>query len=118
VTESYSNETYKKYRGKCKEYCEQLIKEDPTLRMVRGYYWCPIWNTDEGHWWCVKPDGEIVDPTKLQFPSAGHGQYTEFDGNCECSQCGKSFKEEVGIVMGNGNYICCSNRCAMRLVGL
>jgi len=27
---------YEKYRGKCKEFSEALIKKDPTLRLVRG----------------------------------------------------------------------------------
>ena len=34
-------------RGKCKEYSEQLVTERPDLRLVRGHYWCPIWNSNE-----------------------------------------------------------------------
>lgn len=109
-------ENYKKYRGKCKEFCEELIKTDSTLQLVRGYYYCPYWGK-QAHWWCVKPDGTIVDPTVKQFPSNGIGAYYEpFDGTIECAQCGKVVKEEEAHI--NGNYGCCSYQCAMRLVGL
>ena len=36
---------YLKYRGKCKEMSEALVANNPALRLVRGHYWCPIWNT-------------------------------------------------------------------------
>lgn len=45
---------YMKYRGKCKELCEQAIKDDTTLTLIRGHYFCPIWNKDEPHWWTKK----------------------------------------------------------------
>ena len=31
---------YMKYRGKCKEICEQEIVKNPSLTLVRGTYWC------------------------------------------------------------------------------
>lgn len=99
---------YLKYRGKCKEMCEQLVAENPSLVMVRGHYYCPIWNSREPHWWCKDGD-TIIDPTKNQFPSKGMGEYEEFNGICECEQCGKEFKEEDGI--GYGRYMFCSSNC-------
>jgi hypothetical protein len=66
-------EDYLKYRGKCKEFCEALIKQDSTLTLVRGHYFCPLWSSDEQHWWCVDSAGRIIDPTKDQFPSKGIG---------------------------------------------
>ena len=85
---------YMKYRGKCKEMSELLINENPNLTLVRGYYWCPISNREEQHWWCKDNDNNIIDPTKLQFLSAGNGQYTEYNGEVYCEYCGKSVKEE------------------------
>ena len=38
---------YLKYRGKCKEFCEELVRENPDLTMVRGHYWCPNSNKSE-----------------------------------------------------------------------
>lgn len=96
--------------------CEALVKEDPSLQMVRGHYYCPIWNTEEPHWWCVKEDGTIVDPTKLQFPSAGHGTYTPFNGMLECAECGKEIPEKDADI--EGNYAFCSYQCHGRFVGI
>jgi len=93
-------DNYRKYRGKCKEMSEELCAADPTLRLVRGYYHCPHWGK-QAHWWCSRPDGIIVDPTVLQFPSKGYGVYEEFDGICECEYCGKLV----------GRHFYCSYEC-------
>ena len=107
---------YQKYRGRCKELCDQAIVEMPSRKLVRGHYWCPIWNRDEPHWWTVGEDGTIYDPSKLQFPSEGMGEYTEFDGNVPCSECGKEMREADASF--ESNYAFCSDKCHMRFVGL
>jgi hypothetical protein len=107
---------YMKFRGRCKELSEDAMLADPTLTLVRGHYWCPIWNTEEAHWWCVKPDGTVVDPSRLQFPSTGHGIYTPFDGHLDCAECGKDVLEEDAVF--ESNYTFCSVSCLMRFVGL
>ncbi len=107
---------YQKYRGKCKEMSEALCKENPELTLVRGHYYCPIWDSDEPHWWCTKPDGTIVDPTKLQFPSKGHGIYTPFNGYCECANCGKEILEEEATT--DGRFAFCSLTCYGQFVGV
>lgn len=107
---------YSKYRGKCKELCQAAVNADPSLTLVRGYYFCPLWNTEEQHWWTKKPDGTIFDPTAKQFPSKGHGIYTEFDGNVKCAVCEKTIKENVALF--HSKYAFCSIKCNMRFVGL
>ena len=107
---------YMKYRGKCKEFCEKAIAEDPSLTLVRGWYFCPVWNRNEQHWWTKRPDGTIYDPTAKQFGSKGTGEYTEFDGYFNCAECGKRIHEKECVPMGN--YVCCSDSCARRLVGV
>jgi len=94
---------------------EALVKEDPTLRLVRGHYFCPHFG-EQAHWWCEKSDGTVVDPTAAQFPSNGSGMYIEFDGNVTCETCGKEMREEEAIMMSR--YPVCSDRCAMTLVGI
>jgi len=113
-TEYMSN--YKKYRGKCKELSEAAVAEDPTLTLVRGWYWCPISNKQEMHWWTKRSDGSIYDPSKAQFMSNGLGEYSEFSGYYTCEQCGKKVAEEDVIPLGN--YVVCSDMCARRLVGV
>jgi hypothetical protein len=107
---------YLKYRGKCKELSEQAVADNPTLTLVRGHYVCPFWGK-QAHWWTVRFDGSIYDPSKDQFPSKGIGEYVPFNGIVECAQCGVEMKEdEVNRV--EGNYGFCSTKCAMRFVGL
>jgi hypothetical protein len=107
---------YLKFRGKCKELSEQAVKEDPTLRLVRGHYFCAVWNSNEPHWWTVREDGTVYDPSKAQFPCNGMGIYEEFDGIVPCAECGKEVEEKDAKL--TGNYGFCSNACAMRFVGL
>ena len=106
---------YQKYRGKCKQFVDNAIKDDPTLIAVRGHYDCPIWGM-QAHWWCIKLDGTIFDPTVKQFPSGGIGEYIPFNGMISCAECGKDVVEEEAHI--DGNYGFCSFSCAMRFVGL
>lgn len=107
---------YLQFRGKCKELSEAEVAADPSLRLVRGHYYCPIWNTEEPHWWCARPDGTILDPSARQFPSKGLGTYTEFNGLVSCANCSKEVPEEDASI--EGNYAFCSGACHMRFVGL
>jgi hypothetical protein len=107
---------YIQFRGRCKELSEAACKADPTLRLVRGHYFCPIYNTDEPHWWCVRADGTIEDPSKQQFPSNGFGIYTEFTGIIACAECGNESPEAECRI--EGRYGFCSTACALRFVGL
>jgi hypothetical protein len=107
---------YLKFRGKCKEMSEEAVLHDPSLSLVRGFYYCPIWNKREQHWWTERIDGTIYDPTKNQFPSAGNGIYEKFDGFFDCEECGKKVIEEEIFVCGNHLY--CSSACCAVNVGL
>lgn len=106
---------YLRYRGKCKILSEELIAKDNTLTLVRGYYYCPIWNSNEQHWWTIKSDGTIVDPTSRQFPSNGHGIYTPFNGICVCEQCGKEIIESEAYI--DGHHVFCTSTCYARCIG-
>lgn len=107
---------YTKYRGKCKEMSEEACFHDPTLTLVRGFYYCPIWNSEQPHWWTERTDGSIFDPTAKQFPSAGKGIYTPFNGLVHCSNCGKELKEEDASF--DSNYVFCSYKCHGIFVGV
>jgi hypothetical protein len=107
---------YEKFRGKCHELSLQAIEEDPTLTLVRGHYYCPIWNKEEAHWWTVRPDGTIHDPSKAQFPSGGLGTYTPYKGVVTCEECGQELPEAEATF--DGHHVFCSSECYGRCVGL
>ena len=83
-------------RGKCKDKATAAAAEDPSLRLVRGWYIDPDWGEQE-HWWCEREDGEIVDPTVEQFPSGhipGLRSYREYIGIYPCPGCGIDVHED------------------------
>lgn len=105
------------YRVKCKEFSDAAVLADPTLRLVSGWYDCPLENGKQEHWWTVRQDGTIFDPTRKQFLSGGIPEfYQEFDGTFDCEQCGKSFPADDMI--HEGRFHLCSDRCYLRMVGL
>ena len=101
-------------RGKCKDLSYAAVEADPTLRIVRGYYWCPIWNKEEQHWWTEKEDGSIYDPTAAQYPSNGLGTYTEFTGMVVCEECGLEVPKEKARIYGS--HAVCSGKCASSML--
>lgn len=106
---------YLKYRGKCKEMSEALVRADPTLRLVRGHYYCYSWG-EQAHWWCEDENGKVVDPTAKQFPSKGAGEYVEFNGWLSCVECGKEVQEQDARI--EGSYGFCSTKCNAAFVGI
>lgn len=104
-------------RGHCKVLAEAAVANDPTLRLVRGWYHCPVWGAQQ-HWWTVRLDGSIYDPTAMQFPSGGLGKYDEFDGIITCANCGKTVPEAEADIIGNGHYAVCSHACYGQFVGV
>ena len=114
ISEKTTTTDYEEYRGKCKEMCEALIAEEPLLTLVRGWYHCPIWGKQE-HWWCKDVFGQIIDPTKRQFPSKGMGDYEEYNGIVDCEFCGKRVGEDQAYFVDQHVY--CSYRCHGKDVG-
>lgn len=109
-------------RGKCLVKCLEAVALDPSLKLVRGEYYCPIWNEIEDHCWLVRPDGTIEDPTAAQYPSCGMGQYLPFEDQenptLQCSECGKDVKFNYAYCCGNGRHFFCTGECFGRFVGV
>lgn len=63
-------------RGKCDEATQLMCAAFPELRRAAGFAHSS-WGRDQ-HWWCVSPEGEIVDPTASQF-LGGIADYEELD---------------------------------------
>ena len=105
---------YLKYRGKCKELCEELTQTQSGLELVRGYYYDAFWGK-QTHWWCKDEFGNILDPSKKQFPDQ-NGEYEEFDGWIECSNCSKKLHENDQGIIFQSNYVFCDGTCYIKFV--
>jgi hypothetical protein len=62
-------------RGKCASATKAMVEAFPELRRAAGFVHC-TWGREE-HWWCVAPDGSVVDPTVEQFEAVA--RYEELD---------------------------------------
>lgn len=103
---------YKKYRGMCKTLSEEECKKNTNFKLMKGWYYCPIWNSEEQHYWCEDEKGNIIDPSKLQFPSKGQGKYKKYKGVFPCSSCKTDIKEsDIDKNLVQGKYIFCSGEC-------
>lgn len=92
--------------GLCASITNDMTKDFPELRRVRGTYDCPLWG-ERTHWWCVDESGNIVDPTSAQFISAGLGEYIEWDESNQeptgkCFNCGSLCFNHMAV---------CSDKC-------
>lgn len=87
------NIDYDEAYGNCQELCVEMMEAFPMLTMVRGHYYCSVWG-ERGHWWLKTDDGEILDPSAVQFPTKGNGVYVEWDESAAeptgtCPNCGE-----------------------------
>lgn len=91
--------------GYCGLATEEMVKVFPELRRVCGFAHVPFRSTE--HWWCVTPEGKIVDPTAKQFVSTP--QYEEIDLRYtmirlgKCMNCGS---EVMGPMHIGGQAFC------------
>lgn len=121
-------------RGDCALASEEMCRSFPELRKVRGWF---LINLPEGglseanlqmirrgeygleHWWCVTQEGDIVDPTLIQFDSISYtrrliglswlGLFQQFSEGITADQY-VQFREEVdsepvGRCMCCGGYV-------------
>lgn len=58
-------------RGKCHQASQAMVAAFPELRLVAGLVYQELGWGGNQHWWCVAPDGSIVDPTADQFALIG-----------------------------------------------
>lgn len=97
-------------RLQCAEATEAMVGVFSELKRVRGLasveepYELPPTRTN--HWWCVTPEGAIIDPTAHQYPTRilSYSEADESKGppTGKCPNCG-------GLCYG-GCYLC-SPKC-------
>ena len=87
-----------KMHGKCIEATKAMQESFPELKIVKGHVYCPHPWGKRSHAWCVTPRGDIVDPTKSQFP--GIFEYEAWRPGQEvrvgkCMNCGDEIWEAI-----------------------
>jgi len=83
--------------GKCAEASHAMAQAFPRLRVTNGEVWLAGCGEPRLHWWCVAPDGEVIDPTAKQFSHTP--AYIEIDQDhparnyerARCPNCGEAF---------------------------
>ena len=101
-------------RGQCENAVKEMVAAFPELRMAKGHVETE-WGKD-AHWWCVAPDGSIVDPTVSQFPWVL--DYEEYRAGDKirigrCTDCG----EPIWAVPGDDTRPdFCNDNCATSYV--
>ena len=84
-------------RGKCHQACLDIQKIFPELTITNGFVWALGYPTEQEHWWLKDTEGNIVDPTKIQF--GGILNYEEVDDSHplrnypreKCCNCGEKY---------------------------
>lgn len=96
--------------GQCAEATLAMVAAFPELRRVRGHVFLMGTAKQPAHWWCVDPDGRIVDPTAHQYPNlVGYDEWIEGEEEPvgRCANCG-------GYIYASSGYTdtVCSDACA------
>ncbi len=73
----------------------KMVESFPELKAVRGWY------GGSAHWWCVAPDGSVVDPTEAQFLQWSEEKYVAFRDGID--------PEPIGKCMSCGEYVWSGN---------
>jgi len=104
-------------RGACGRAVNEMAKAFPELKRVAG--WVVFKGGRSEHFWCVTPDGSIVDPTASQFGELL--RYHEFQPGGEvrvgrCMNCGDGIYAQVqGLDDRSAARSVCTPECAQEL---
>lgn len=102
--------------GKCREATEEMRVVFPELTQVRGHVFC-LWGR-RGHFWLTDAAGEIVDPTRSQFPvGIEYDPWTpgETVRVGRCMNCGEDIWREVDSLENVRREEVCSAQCSREL---
>lgn len=100
--------------GKCHLAAVEMVSAFPELRLARGHVNDAHWGK-RGHFWCVAPDGAIVDPTASQFPALM--EYEEWKSGDEvrvgrCMNCGEDiWRPMTSLDQPPNNETFCDDDC-------
>ena|ERR1019366_3033477 len=89
-------------RGLCGPATKEMVEAFPELKRAAGFA------DGVEHFWCVAPDGEVVDPTGAQFGVCQIIEYSPFKPGDEvrigtCMECGSPILAAVDT-LDNPNH--------------
>jgi len=97
-------------RLQCAEATTKMVEDFPELKRVRGLASVAepmdLYPTRTPHWWCVTPEGSIVDPTAHQFPT----RIIKYDEADEARGAPTGKCPNCGDLSYMGDYLC-SEKC-------
>jgi len=112
--------------GRCKEACHKMKDAFPELEITNGYVTLAFFSDQRTHWWMKDKEGQVIDPTAIQFLENGTPiiDYEEIDDEhderkfekARCMNCGEYYfvKPENKGVMHNRS---CENEMMIYLNG-
>lgn len=83
--------------GRCEELARAACDQDPTLSLERGWFYDRLTGRQYEHWWTVRADGTIFDPSVGQFAAAAlatDADYHPYRGVFNCYGCGTPVHED------------------------
>ena len=109
-------------RGRCGVETRAMCAAFPELRAAGGYYYGATERPSQ-HWWCIAPDGTIVDPTAIQFVDPTAIQFADRGAGCyeelapedhprgKCMNCGNETFDKATCVPceGSGTVVICTS---------
>jgi len=104
----------------CASRSQEMARVFPELKAVAGYI-CFLGGGKAEHWWCVDPQGNVIDPTADQFrvmlrpPIIGYEPYDRAKHGPmrvgKCMNCGDAIYDDNPRFKGHGNPGICSDEC-------
>lgn len=112
LKERYRGEPHRTL-GRCRQEASAMQADFPELTIVKGHVilFAPEGMTRRSHWWLTTPEGEIVDPTRGQFPYAIYRYKPYAPGDPvrlgACINCGATIYGRLG----DSSPATCSDAC-------
>lgn len=95
---------HKSVRGLCDSATKAMVIAFPELRRAAGFAHT-TWGPDQ-HWWCVAPDGSVVDPTAAQFPVVFRYEELDLDNPADAARVPTGVCADCGDPVYGGKSFC------------
>jgi len=102
--------TYTDALGRCKEACTEMKRKFPELTVTNGFVSSAWEENNREHWWLKDLEGQIIDPTRMQYRNIEPIEYEEIDDNHIARQKPRKHCPNCGGYFYSDGYLC-SEKC-------